>query len=155
MMTRRKNRLHDDDNADDDLKRKCRFTPDRHLDTSAGANHCFWTEPHTAEKYTGEKHTGEKHAGEKHTGEKHCRKARDLLCTAFKSSAQTHLCVHLNSCAHSILQIILVPVVQFRAVVLCWDILLWRGLTETSQAAGGSAQQGEAAKSGVNVLTRV
>ena len=35
MMTRRKNRLHDDDNADDDLKRKCRFTPDRHLDTSA------------------------------------------------------------------------------------------------------------------------
>ena len=39
------------------MRRKCRFTPDRHLDTSAGANHCFWTEPHTAEKYTGEKHT--------------------------------------------------------------------------------------------------
>ena len=112
----------------------------------------------TLEKSTLEKSTLEKSTLEKSTlqctEKKHCRKARYLLCTAFKSTAQTHLCVHLNSCAHSILQIILVPVVQFRAVVLCWDILLWRGLTETSQAAGAPTQQGEAAKSGVNVLTR-
>ena len=53
------------------MRRKCRFTPDRHLDTSAGANHCFWTEPHTGEKYTGEKHTAEKHTAEKYTGEKY------------------------------------------------------------------------------------